>query len=364
MKPALFVASSRESKRLALAVQANLQHVADVTVWDQGVFSPGTMTLDVLSEKASDSDFGAFVFSADDLVRLREQQFMAVRDNVLFEFGLFISRLGRKRVFMVFPDKSLSPLHLPTDLAGLAGATYDAARLEREPNVQAVLGPACFAIETAILHEWGEPTNLTGDLVLLLRYLYRDTGKWVLPGFYVRGMAVFNGAPEDADQQIGRGWNRAVNYQLLCLYLEGLAERNDVTSVMYRISNRGRRILESLEDKPAWASIFQAELYPLTGVEWGRGSGSKESEKPQLSGNDYRLLFAVYEKRGTLISNYENAIDEPARSTLLERAQRLEKMGLIHVLLESNELDITSKGRDIVGSIKSVADQVYRREQR
>jgi len=209
MKPTMFVASSKESKRLALGVQANLQHVADVTTWDQGVFSPGTMTLDVLSEKASDSDFGAFVFSADDLVRLREQEFTAVRDNVLFEFGLFISRLGRKRVFMLLPDKSPSPLHLPTDLAGLAGATYDAARLEREPNVQAVLGPACLAIEMAITNEWGEPTDLTGDLVLLLRYLYRDTGNWIPPDLYARGIAVFNGAPEQADQQIGRGWRRA-----------------------------------------------------------------------------------------------------------------------------------------------------------
>ena len=130
------------------------------------------------------------------------------------------------------------------------------------------------------------------------------------------------------------------------------------------ISNRGRRILELLETKPAYASIIQAELCPLTAVEWGRSAGGTEIQKPQLSGNDYRLLFAVYDNPGTLISNYEDAIDAPARSNLLERAQRLEKMGLIHVLIESNELDIPSKGRDIVGPIKAVADQVYRRDQR
>jgi hypothetical protein len=212
------------------------------------------MTLDVLSEKATDFDFGAVVFSADDLVRLREQEFTAVRDNVLVEFGLFISRLGRKRVFMLLPDKSPSPLHLPTDLAGLAGATYDAVRLEREPNVQAVLGPACFAIKMAIINEWGEPTDLTEDLVLLLRYLYRDAGSWIPPDLYARGIAVFNGAPEQADQQIGRGWRRAVRYQMLCLYLEGLAEQNDVTSVMYRISNRGK-----------WGIYFT----PVTPTCWG-----------------------------------------------------------------------------------------------
>jgi Predicted nucleotide-binding protein containing TIR-like domain len=364
MKPTLFVASSSESNRLALGVQANLQHIADATTWDQGVFSPGTITLDVLSEKALVFDFGVFVFSADDLVQFRKQEYTAVRDNVLFEFGLFISRLGRRRVFMLVPDKSPTPLHLPTDLAGLSAATYDSARLEREPNVRAVLGPACLAIETAIVSEWREPSDLTGDLVLLLRYLCRDAGNWIPPDLYARGIAIFNGAPEQADQHVGRGWRRAVRYQLLCLYLEGLAERNDVTSVLYRISNKGKRVLELLRTQPGYATIFQAELYPLTGVEWGRGLRAIEPPKPQLSGDDYRLLFAVYAHPGTFISSYESAIEEPARSSLLERAQRLERMGFLSVIVDSNELDITSKGRDVVGSIKSIADQVYRSNQK
>jgi hypothetical protein len=179
----------------------------------------------VLTQKATESDFGVFVFSPDDLVRLREQEFTAVRDNVLFEFGLFSSKLGRKRVFMLLPDNSSSPLHLPTDLAGLAGATYDAARLDREPSVQAVLGPACLAIETAIRNEWGEPAGLTGDLVQLLRYLDRDDGTWMPPDSYARDLAVFNGAPEQVDQYTEKGWKRAVRYQMRCLYLEGLGRK-------------------------------------------------------------------------------------------------------------------------------------------
>ena len=93
-----------------------------MTVWDQEVFSSRTITIDELGDIVDDSDFGVFVFLSDDLVRLRNQEHLAVRDNVLFEFGLFFSKLERKRVAMVVPEKLTSPLHLPTDLAGLTGA--------------------------------------------------------------------------------------------------------------------------------------------------------------------------------------------------------------------------------------------------
>jgi hypothetical protein len=360
MKPTLFVASSTEGLRLARGLQAGLRHVADGTVWDQGVFSPGTITLDVLIEMVAASDFGVFVFSPDDLLRLRDQESAAVRDNVLFEFGLFISKLGRKRVFMLLPENS--SLHLPTDLAGLAGATYDPASLNFNANVQAVLGPACFAIENAIRKEWTEPAGLTGDLVLLLRYLNRDDGTWITPEYYVKDMAVFNGAPEQADHQTTRGWMRSVRYQMLCLDLQGLVEVNQATSIMYRISNKGRKILELLAAKPAYARIFQHQLGPLKLPDWGQTAVGPGTPRQQLSGNDYRLLFAVYDRPGTYISAYESAIEQPASTPLLERAKRLEELGFIHVL-PSNELDITAKGRDLVGPIKAVADQVYGRRQ-
>lgn len=257
MKPTLFIASSTEGLRFAHALQANLDEVAEGTVWNQGVFGPGSMVLDVLTETVARSDFGVFVFSPDDLLRFRGQDLAAVRDNVLFEFGLFVGKLGRKRVFMVRPDDNLPfPLHLPTDLAGLLGAGYDATKVKPDAKLQAILGPAGFAIENAIRQEWSEPQDLTGDLVLLLRLLGRDDGQWMPQEYYLEDIALFNGAPEQADQQVARGWKRALRYQMLCLYFQGLVEVNKVTSIMYRISDKGRRVLELLKTKPAYSSIF------------------------------------------------------------------------------------------------------------
>jgi Predicted nucleotide-binding protein containing TIR-like domain len=358
MRPTLFIASSSESDRLALGVQSGLQKVADATTWKQGPFAPGSITLDALIEKATEYDFGVFVFSADDLVRLRGQDQAATRDNVVFEFGLFIAKLGRQRVFMLLPTGTDSPLHLPTDLGGLTGVTYDAERAANAQSIEAALGPACLKIEIAIRQEWSKPSDLTGDMVLLLRYLYRDNGAWMLPDTYARDFAVHNGVPERVDKYTGQGWRRAVRYQMLLLSEKGLAEKSEITSIIYRISAKGRRTLEFLKTDPSYASQFQNEVPPLNSSEWGRTEGPPDVRKLKLGGNDYRLLFAVYDRPGKFLSVYEPAIDQPAEVTVLERARRLEKLGLLEIILEK-ELDITTAGRDLVGAIKTIADQVY-----
>ena len=50
--------------------------------------------LDDLTTALDESDFGIFVFAADDIVHLRDNQFSSVRDNVVFEFGLLAAYLA------------------------------------------------------------------------------------------------------------------------------------------------------------------------------------------------------------------------------------------------------------------------------
>jgi CRP/FNR family cyclic AMP-dependent transcriptional regulator len=45
------------------------------------------------------------------------------RDNVLFELGMFIGKLGRKKAFVVHPGKR--GVSLPSDLARITTAPYD-----------------------------------------------------------------------------------------------------------------------------------------------------------------------------------------------------------------------------------------------
>lgn len=124
-KPRIFIASSVESLDVADAINVNLDHQAEVTVWKNG-FRLSTSNIDSLVEKASTVDFAIFVFTPDDVTRIRDQEKHVVRDNVLFELGLFVGTLGKQRCFILKPRGV--ELHFPTDLLGLTPADYEGNR--------------------------------------------------------------------------------------------------------------------------------------------------------------------------------------------------------------------------------------------
>ncbi len=142
-KPRLFVGSSKESLDLAYAAQENLDDVAEVTVWTQGVFDLARYNLEALLAALDRCDYGLFIFAPDDVTRIRGEDRRTVRDNVLFELGLFIGRLGRQRSFIFVPS-DIRDLHLPTDLLGITVANFHAEREDK--NMRAALGPACHKV--------------------------------------------------------------------------------------------------------------------------------------------------------------------------------------------------------------------------
>jgi hypothetical protein len=160
VKPTLFIGSSSESLGVAYAAQKNLQDVADVTVWAQGVFKLSQSALGSLLEAVEDNDFGLFVFGGDDITTMRGAEVQTVRDNVIFELGLFIGRLGRNRTFMLVPN-GMPDLHLPTDLMGLTPATYEPP--SRPERLLAALGPACYDIREAIRAAGAQASQLTPE---------------------------------------------------------------------------------------------------------------------------------------------------------------------------------------------------------
>ena len=147
MKPRVFIGSSAEAADVAHAVQENLEHDALCRVWDQGVFKLSGNTLDNLLNAVRDCDFAVFVFQLDDIVQIRDQAMRAARDNVVFEFGLFIGGLGKERVFYLVP-KGSGNMHLPTDLIGVNPGSYEPQ--DKPEDLLSTLGPFCNRVRRQI----------------------------------------------------------------------------------------------------------------------------------------------------------------------------------------------------------------------
>jgi hypothetical protein len=143
MKPRVFIVSSKEGLDVARAMQSELDNWAETTIWSQAVFTPSSTALDDLIRISGEYDFGVFVFSFEDIVKIRDQEYRSTRDNVVFELGIFIGKLGKERTFLVTPETQ-NNFHLPTDLIGLTYLTFDSERTDG--NLQAALGSACTRI--------------------------------------------------------------------------------------------------------------------------------------------------------------------------------------------------------------------------
>jgi hypothetical protein len=145
-RPSLFVGSSTEGLKIAKALQVLLDHACEVTIWSQGVFGLSQGTLESLVLALDEYDFAVLVLTADDLVTSREASSAAPRDNVLFEFGLFMGGLGRNRTFIVY-DRTAG-LKLPSHLAGVSPATFEP---HASGNLQSALGAAATRVEEQVV---------------------------------------------------------------------------------------------------------------------------------------------------------------------------------------------------------------------
>jgi hypothetical protein len=145
-KPSLFVGSSSEGLDFARPVRALLAEDAEVTLWNEGLFGIGSTFIESLVNALPRFDFAALMLTADDLMTSREVTTLGPRDNVLFELGLFMGRLGRSRTFVIRPRGD--QIKIPSDLAGLTTAVYDWPRADG--NHKAAVGPACDSIREMI----------------------------------------------------------------------------------------------------------------------------------------------------------------------------------------------------------------------
>lgn len=141
--PSLFLGSSSEGLEIASALQDEISRFCDVDRWDQGAIAPSGSALLSLIENADSYDFAVLVATPDDSTISRGEKVESVRDNIVFEFGLFAGLLGLKRTYLL----ATSSAKLPSDLLGLTRLAY---RENTKGNVRASVNEAGNQIRSQI----------------------------------------------------------------------------------------------------------------------------------------------------------------------------------------------------------------------
>jgi hypothetical protein len=131
-RPSIFIGSSSESLPVARQVKAFFEEALyEVDIWDEGVFERtrsfgGSATnAEQLKNFTDIYDFAIFLFVPDDKIVSQTRTDLqgnfksaaATRHNVVFEFGLFLGRIGARKSFILFDRQVLDFVeHFFTDL--------------------------------------------------------------------------------------------------------------------------------------------------------------------------------------------------------------------------------------------------------
>lgn len=142
----VFIISSVEALPIARAIQEAFEYDPfTCTVWTDGTFRVTSYTVEALEAQIENSDFAIAIAHGDDTASTRGQAWPVPRDNVIFELGMFMGRLGRSRAILMEPREE--QVKLPSDLAGIVTIPY---RFEAGQDVAALLAPACNRLRAHI----------------------------------------------------------------------------------------------------------------------------------------------------------------------------------------------------------------------
>lgn len=146
-KVRVFIISSAEALPVARLARNAFEHDPFITtIWTDGVFRVANYTLQDLEAEIDDSDFAVAIAHADDFTESRGQDWPSPRDNVVFELGLFMGRLGRQRAILMEPREE--KVKLPSDLSGTTTIPY---RFDRGKDAASLMAPACDRLRQHIL---------------------------------------------------------------------------------------------------------------------------------------------------------------------------------------------------------------------
>ena len=142
MSKRLFIAYSKEGESYAHKLKELLENrfiarnldIRCETWQDLGLFQGGGATLEELERIADEirvgNGYSVAMCTPDDTADIRGIKRSIARDNVIFEFGLFMGKLGRKHSYAVVPQNPIGRNYRKpdfwflTDLSGINESSY------------------------------------------------------------------------------------------------------------------------------------------------------------------------------------------------------------------------------------------------
>lgn len=133
MKKKVFIGSSTEELETAKRIQRLLNKDFDVIIWDdnlwdRSVFKLNGNFLQDLMKAPLRFDFGILLGTPDDKAIVRGKTHLQARDNILFELGLFIGRLGLNRTCYLVDER----VKKMSDLSGIFVSTFNSKNLDEK----------------------------------------------------------------------------------------------------------------------------------------------------------------------------------------------------------------------------------------
>lgn len=127
-RPLVFIGSSVESKKIAEKVEKRIKKSdgVDTELWTaEDMFSLSKGIMEDLEKWISKCDFAVLILSKDDYLKSRGNEYDAPRDNVVFELGYCMGRIGRDRtLFLLENGTSPHETKIPSDINGLTYLPY------------------------------------------------------------------------------------------------------------------------------------------------------------------------------------------------------------------------------------------------
>ena len=125
-KPSVFIGSSTESLETAEFIKQQFEpELFEVDIWDEGIFGKGKTNVEWLKNFTDIYDFAIFIFVPEDEIMIQTRtdsrgstlKGKGTRHNVVFEFGLFLGRIGSSRTYILYDEDTRSFIdHFLTDL--------------------------------------------------------------------------------------------------------------------------------------------------------------------------------------------------------------------------------------------------------